>query len=93
MEVAEKDFQRKKRGKDGRKNLGLIFGPFYDYLLIQETGNVDDFINTILSRLKITGFKSFFSSPRLVSWATAKKWLVLRVSVSPRKLFLDLIVN
>ena len=37
-----------------------------------KTGNVDDIINTIQSRLEITGFKSFVPSPRHICRATAE---------------------
>ena len=65
----------------------------YDLAKATKTGNVDDIINTIRSRLAITGFKSFFPSPRRVRRATAEIRVLFTISVSPRKHFIDFEVS
>ena len=80
MEVDKKDSQKKKRGKVGHKKTRFFSTHFlitrlfekpgcsrdfkYDLAKATKTGNVDDILNTIRSRLEITGFKSFVPSPR-----------------------------
>ena len=44
----------------------------YDLAKATKTGNVDDIINTIQSRLETTGLKSFVPSPRHVRRATSE---------------------
>ena len=89
MELAEKDSQRIKRGKGGRKKCRLTVSTRFiitrlykkrgssedfknDLATATKTGNVDNIINTIRSRHKITDFKSFLPSPRHVRRATAE---------------------
>ena len=78
MEVAEKDSQRIKRGKGGRKKCRFFSSLFmitrlskkrgssedlkYDLAKATKTANIDDTINTIRSRLEITGFLQIIRS-------------------------------
>ena len=104
MEVSEKDSQRKKRGKGGRKKCRFTFSTRfivtrlfkkrgsledfkYDLAKATKTENVDDVINTIRSRLKISGFKLFVSSSRHVHRATAEIVVHLTNFCNPEKTF------
>ena len=59
----------------------------YDLAKATKTGNVDDIINTIRSRLEITGFKSFVLSPRHIRRATAEKKVHFTNFCNPEKTF------
>ena len=52
-----------------------------------KTGNVDNIINTIRSRLEVTGFKSFVPSPRHVRRATAEIVVHFTNFCKPEKTF------
>ena len=100
MEVAEKDSQRIKRGKGGRKKSRFTFltrfiitrlfkklGSSENLAKATKTGNVDNIINTIPSRLEITGFKSSVLSPRHVRRATAEILVHFKNFCKPEKTF------
>ena len=59
----------------------------HDLAKATETGNVDDIINTIRSRLEITGFKSFLPSPRHVRRLTAEIVVLFTNFCKPEKTF------
>ena len=59
----------------------------YDLVKATKTGNVDDSINTIRSRLEITGFKTYFHSPRNICRATAELVVHFTSFCKPEKTF------
>ena len=59
----------------------------YELAQAPKTGNVDDIIKTIRSRLEITGFKSFVPSPRHVRRATAEIVVHFTNFCKPEKTF------
>ena len=104
MEVAEKDFQRIKRGKGSRKKCRFTFSTHfmttrffkkpgfsedfkYDFAKATKTGNVGNIINTIRSRLQVTGFKSFLPSPRHICRKTAEIVVHFTIFCKPEKTF------
>ena len=68
-----------------KRDLRKIFK--YDLAKATKTGSVDDIINTIRSRLKITGFKSFAPSPRHARQATAEIVVHFIIFCKPEKTF------